>query len=112
VAQQGRDTLAELQSSVTDDDHLSIRVAGHPIVDVLMPSAVRARDQPWVESEVLVNAHVYDRRRAGKAYQAGQLRNGDFGWRRHGTPSLRSRVKDAMLGLTPHGVIANPMALG
>ena len=41
-----------------------------------------------------------------KANEAVELIDGDFGWRRHSTPSLQLKVKDAMLGLTPHGVFA------
>src|SRR5262249_38693385 len=86
LAQPGGDALAELEAFLAGHDDGLAAVLRPPGCDLAEGAALRARDQARAGGEILVDAHVDDGRRVRQADQAGELRDGDFGGRRHWRP--------------------------
>ena len=69
----------------------------------------RGWDHPRIVIEFIFFPYIDKKRSIRQSDQAGQLCDGDFGWRRHGV-HLEHEDQDAIFWLSPHGVIAaNPM---
>ncbi len=67
ASEPGRGAFAELLAFVADHDHRLARQARRPILNVEMRASHGARDQVRIGREVLVDAHVDEHRRCGRA---------------------------------------------
>lgn len=73
AAEPGRGAFRKLLPLVADDDDRFAAQARGPVLDVEMRPLNGARNQARIGREVLIDAHIDERRRGRRAYQSRQF---------------------------------------
>src|SRR5262249_22360720 len=86
VSEPSGRALAQLFPALAHDNHALAAVVRCPAADGTVIAPQRTRHQPWIDTVVVVDAHIDDSRRVREADLARELRNGDEGCSRHSVP--------------------------
>src|SRR5712691_8353393 len=98
--------MAQLLTFLTDYDGGVTIELWRPLLRVGEGAVDRPRNQPRVDRQVLIGAHIDKNRRFWRAEQARELFDGDGVDRRHDASSMLGGTR--CFGMSPHGEIAFP----